>query len=232
MAQKEKKANKSKNQQRTRISDIRRKELTEAALRCIAVKGYDRVTLDDVAKEAGFSQGIALYYFKNREDLLASSIESIWDGLKMLARTVWDIPEEVDKDDEIYEYVRKYFLDKNIDLISVIDNGIDIILNWLNENPHIIAVAMEFWSQVPRNPMIYEVKETIQPYALKTTAIVIQEGIKRGIFKKRDPDLAAHSLISVLSGFAFGLLVTSNDMFNIQDLGKEYKDIVFKYLRQ
>ena len=219
-----------KTPQRTRISDIRKKELTSAALRCIAVKGYDLVTLDDVAREAGFSQGIALYYFKNRESLLNSAVESIWDDLKYLTTIVWRIPDDVDDEEKIIEYVRKYYSSPDIDFVGIIENGIKVLLQWFEDNPHTISVALEFWSQISRNPMINELKDTFQPYIRNTSAVVIQEGIKRGVFKKRDPQIAAHTMLSVLSGFAISQVVTGKDVFKIKDLEKDYTELILGYL--
>lgn len=216
--------------QRTRISDIRKKELTSAALRCIAIKGYDLVTLDDVAKEAGFSQGIALYYFKNRESLLNSAVESIWDDLKYLTTIVWRIPDDVDDEEKIIEYVRKYYSSPDIDFVGIIENGIKVLLQWFEDNPHTISVALEFWSQISRNPMINELKDTFQPYIRNTSAVVIQEGIKRGVFKKRDPQIAAHTILSVLSGLALSQVVTESELYKIKDLEKDYTDMILGYL--
>ena len=224
-----KKAN-DKKVQRTRISDIRRQELTSAALRCIAARGYDLVTLDDVAKEAGFSQGIALYYFKNREALLASAIESIWDNLMAITRRVWNIPEDVEDEEKITAYIRKYYSNPEIDFISILTNGIKLLLHWFKENPHIILVALEFWSQVPRNPKIMDLRDSFQPYIRNTTAVVIEEGIKRGVFKKREPDVAAHVLLSVVTGLAASHVVTLTEDFDILALEKDYTDLVFGYL--
>ena len=224
------KQKKEKTPQRTRISDIRRKELTSAALRCISIKGYDRVTLDDVAKEAGFSQGIALYYFKNRESLLNSAIESIWDDLIDLTKNVWKIPDDVADKEKIFDYVRKYYSSSEIDFIAIIENGIKVLLQWFDDNPHTISVALEFWSQVSRNPMINDLKDTFQPYIRNTSAVVIQEGIKRGVFKKRDPQIAAHTTLSVLTGFALSHVVTKKGEFKIRDLEKDYIDLVLGYL--
>ncbi len=224
------KQKKEKAPQRTRISDIRKKELTSAALRCIAVKGYDRVTLDDVAKEAGFSQGIALYYFKNREALLNSSIASIWEDMKVLTRGVWGIPADVADEEKIYEYIRKFYSTQEIDFIAIIQNGIKILLQWFIENPYTISVALEFWSQVPRNPMINDLKNTFQPFIRNTSAIFMQEGIKRGVFKKRDPQLSAHTILSVITGFAMSHVVMKDNEFKIKDLEKEYTDVILGYL--
>lgn len=224
------KQKKDKAPQRTRISDIRKKELTSAALSCIAVKGYDRVTLDDVAKEAGFSQGIALYYFKNRESLLNSAIESIWDDLKDLTKKICNIPDGVVDEEKIYEQMKKFYSSAEIDFISVLKNGVKLLLSWFVENPYPIAVALEFWSQVPRNTMINNLKETFQPYMRNTSAIIIQEGIRRGVFKKRDPRTAAHTLLSVVTGFALSHVVTRKDEFDIKELEKEYTDLILSYL--
>lgn len=217
--------------QRTKISDIRRKELTSAALRCISVKGYDRVTLDDVAKEAGFSQGIALYYFKNRDALLSSAIESIWDDLVDITRKVFKIPDDVQDEKKISDYVAKHYSNPEIDIISVVENGIKVLLLWFEDNPHIISVAVEYWSQVQRNPAITELKDTIQPYIRNISAVVIQEGIKRGIFQKRDPVIAAHTILSVISGFALSHLITREGDFDKEKLEKEYSDLILDYLR-
>ena len=78
------------------ISAIRKEELTQAALKCMALKGYDRVTLDDVTKEAGLSKGIASYYFKNREELLVSVIRKMWENIEGFTREIWELPEETD----------------------------------------------------------------------------------------------------------------------------------------
>ncbi len=230
MEQLDKKQKNNKTVRRTRISDIRRQELTSAALRCISVKGYDRVTLDDVAKEAGFSQGIALYYFKNREALLASAIESIWDDLIELTRNVWQIPKGEEDEQKIYEQISKYYSNPEIDFISIIRNGIRLLLGWFVENPHIITVAIEYWSQSSRNPKISELKETIQPYIRNISAVVIQEGINRGLFKNRNPRIAAHTLLSVISGFGLSHVITREGDFNIKDLENDYCDVILNYL--
>ena len=81
------------------ISEIRKEELTQAALKCMALKGYDRVTLDDVTKEAGLSKGIASYYFKNREELLVSVIQKMWENVLGFTRAIWELPAEADEED-------------------------------------------------------------------------------------------------------------------------------------
>ncbi len=222
--------NSGKEKKRTRISDIRQAELISATLKCIAEKGSDRVTLDDVTREAGFSQGIALYYFKNKETLISAAIESIWGDLMQLTRDVFKISGDTEEEQDILSYIKKLYSDPDIDLISIIRDGLRFILEWFEENPYTISVALEFWSQIPRNSRISQLKDTFQPYIRNITAMVLQEGIKRGIFKKRNVQVAAHTLLSVITGFAVGLITTDDDVFDVKNLEEDYIDLIFSYL--
>jgi hypothetical protein len=45
------------------VEPERRLALLKAAFREVAEKGFSEVTLDDIAKRAGVSKGVTLYYF-------------------------------------------------------------------------------------------------------------------------------------------------------------------------
>jgi TetR/AcrR family transcriptional repressor of bet genes len=53
----------------SRISDIRRKELRQAAFAVLAREGIAGATLEKVAAHAGASKGIVLHYFHNKQEL-------------------------------------------------------------------------------------------------------------------------------------------------------------------
>ncbi len=55
---------------RTRIEDIRRIEIIEAAHRVFLVGGFNALTTTRICKEAGMSQGILTYYFKSKDEML------------------------------------------------------------------------------------------------------------------------------------------------------------------
>jgi len=214
---------------KTEISDIRREELTRAAMKCIAVKGYNRVTLDDVTKEAGLSKGIASYYFKNREELLVSVIQMIWDDLVDLTKKVWDIPEKLEKDEELYNGVKKHFTTQKFDIITIMKEGVKFLLLWIDKNSHVVKVILEFYCQVPRNPMITELNINMHKHIRNISAILIQEGIKRGIFKKRNPQLTAYVLVSTIIGLALNQVIYERE-FDNKKLEKDINDMVFDYL--
>lgn len=56
--------------QKTRIEDIRRVELIDAAHRIFLREGLKGLTTTKICAEAGMSQGILTYYFRNKEEVL------------------------------------------------------------------------------------------------------------------------------------------------------------------
>ena len=56
--------------QKTRIEDIRRVELIDAAHRVFLREGLKGLTTTKICAEAGMSQGILTYYFRDKEEVL------------------------------------------------------------------------------------------------------------------------------------------------------------------
>jgi len=214
---------------KTEISEIRKQELTQAALKCMALKGYDRVTLDDVTSEAGLSKGIASYYFKNREELLISVINKMWENVMGFTRAIWEVPDQTDDPEELYALLKEYYSNPKIDLIAMIKDGIRLLVSMYDENPDVLRVMVEFWCQVPRNKMITELNHSMQGFLMRTTAIILQEGAKRGIFRKRNPKVAAYTLMSVVAGFAFNHVINKGSL-DSKKLEKEFTDLVLAYV--
>lgn len=56
-------------EQNQQIKDERRNVILKTALRLFAIRGYDSVVINDIAKEAGCSHGLFYHYYKNKSDL-------------------------------------------------------------------------------------------------------------------------------------------------------------------
>jgi TetR/AcrR family transcriptional repressor of bet genes len=61
--------------ERTENAARRRSQLIDAALRSIVRNGLPGTTLATVAREAGLSQGVAVFYFQTKEGLLAAALQ-------------------------------------------------------------------------------------------------------------------------------------------------------------
>ncbi len=64
-----------------------RLKIIQTALSVISEKGYHNVTVDEIAKVAGVSTGIAYRYFRNKKDLLMASLAYAFENIKIIAET-------------------------------------------------------------------------------------------------------------------------------------------------
>lgn len=60
-------------EKKTRISEMRRKELIVATLSSLCRHGYLNSTINTISEETGMSRGIISHYFASKDDLLASA---------------------------------------------------------------------------------------------------------------------------------------------------------------
>jgi TetR/AcrR family fatty acid metabolism transcriptional regulator len=63
------------------IEQFRCQGIRDAAMRVVARKGYDHVTVQDIADEAGIAKGTVYLYFKSREDILAKTMTFAFEEL-------------------------------------------------------------------------------------------------------------------------------------------------------
>ena len=67
----------------------RERSIVEAATRVMTGRGYDSMTMDEVAREAGLAKGTLFLYYKTKEDLLlaifAGMVEALHSSLTALA---------------------------------------------------------------------------------------------------------------------------------------------------
>ena len=64
--------------ERKQNADKRRRQILDATYRSIAAHGLSRTTLATVAAEAGMSQGVAVFYFRSKSDLLTEALRDLY----------------------------------------------------------------------------------------------------------------------------------------------------------
>jgi AcrR family transcriptional regulator len=62
---------------RSRISDERRRDLIDAAIRSISEVGYNEVTVQSICEAAGFSRGLIGHYFTGKDELLLEAVRQV-----------------------------------------------------------------------------------------------------------------------------------------------------------
>jgi AcrR family transcriptional regulator len=68
------------------VEQFRCQAIRDAAMRVVARKGYDHVTVQDIADEAGIAKGTVYLYFKSREDILEKTMSLSFEELHVRVR--------------------------------------------------------------------------------------------------------------------------------------------------
>ena len=85
-------------QNKNNLLNLRRAQLTKAAYKVVAQKGYNDFTIKDIAEEAGLSTGLVHYYFKNKEELLFKLLKEMNSNLRYnLKKALSELTEPKDK---------------------------------------------------------------------------------------------------------------------------------------
>ena len=66
---------------------VTRQKILTSALKMYASKGYQKTTVDEIAKTAGVSVGVAYRYFKNKKDLLLATLEYAFSCIEEITGT-------------------------------------------------------------------------------------------------------------------------------------------------
>ena len=158
---------------------LRKQEILQAAKSVFAEKGFDAATMDEIALRADFSKGLIYGYFKNKEDLFASLMESEIDNLfQVVEKSLQDLEHPLET---IERLIRQTFvhLDQNRAFVRIF-------------TPERAGLTKE------RHPEI--IGRVIPKFErlIRLTARCFEEGIRKGMLRKIDPELSAHILFSMI----------------------------------
>ncbi len=170
---------------RRALVEERQAQVLAAAVRVFSEKGFDRATIQDVARQAGVSEGSIYNYFKNKNDLLVSipgqiarpAVESL-GALVFTNRTGAPPPPNV-----------------------VLTEIAGAIISTFRENGHIFRILL---SALPTLSMAQREKYMDQVVNVVAGALesYFATQIKQGIFRADlDPAIAARSFFGLLLPF-------------------------------
>jgi AcrR family transcriptional regulator len=146
---------------RPSVERERRVQLTSAAARVIARKGYVAATVRDVAREAGTSTGTLHYYYEGKDDLFAATLRAASEGFQAeLAAAVAAADSPRDK----------------------------LVAMALAATPSTPArrrghaVWIDFWAQAARDESLRELNQRIYDRWRAEIAAIVREGRRAGAF--------------------------------------------------
>jgi AcrR family transcriptional regulator len=167
---------------RPSVEGERRLQLTSAAARVIARKGYEAATLRDVADEAGTSTGTLNYYYQGKDDLFAETLRMASERFQgELERAVSGAGTAREK------------------LVAMARAATPST----PEGRQGHAVWIDFWAQAARDESLRQLNEAIYDRWRRDIVAIVREGQAAGTFAPAaDPLAFARGYAAVIDGLA------------------------------
>lgn len=154
--------------------------MIEATLRSVARNGLAATTLATVSKEAGLSQGVAVFYFESKERLLAAAFRHHYE----IYRENWHRAHQAAGADPVDR------------LCAVVRADFDPVVF----NPQATAVWHAFWGQATAKPLYAEISEEYDGERLRAL-----EAIAAELTAMRPGRIGATSLAVIIDAVTDGL---------------------------
>jgi TetR/AcrR family transcriptional regulator, transcriptional repressor of bet genes len=200
---------------RIKAEEKKKKEVIIAALAVIADIGFERLTIDAIAKKAKCSHGIINYYFKSKDNLVAESfqyfLEYYYEKIKK------EIKLEMNEMD-IMKIILKHLLPGKDEIIEKDKDGFSLTYDMKKK------LFIQYFSKVQFNLSLEKVFKEIYTKQFSDIALVIKNGIKKGIFKNVSPEITSYTILALITGIAnFRLLdILPDGLGDTRDVCGEY----------
>lgn len=170
-------------ERKEREKERRRQQIIVAAKRVFSEKGFNKATMEDIAKEAELSPGTLYLYFKNKEELYASLSLRILQYLQIRVA-------HVNKETGLHpDQKLRALMDAMYD---VYDFDPLIIINMFH------LQSSETLKNLSES-LLEEIKE-LSKKSIGAIAKIFEEGMDKGIFIDRHPVALADIFWSMFSG--------------------------------
>lgn len=157
----------------------RRLALLKAAFREVAEKGFSEVTLDDIARRAGVSKGVTLYYFDSKDELFRELFGWLIDSIHARMRDA--VAAEADP-------IRK------------VRALVALIFPSPSKNRAFFRAFVDFSGLAARREPFREVNERFYAGCREIDGGIVEEGMRRGVFVVRDARESGSTMRAIFDG--------------------------------
>jgi len=161
----------------------RRRQIIEATIRSVVRNGLAGTTLATVAAEAGLSQGVAVFYFKNKQTLLAETLRYHYEEYTQ----VWKSAIEAAPADPVEK------------ILALVGSDLDDRIC----NRRHLALWNSFWGEAKARPIFAEICDTYD--ALRSQMLVDICGQAESLIA--DPAWSAENLAEALDTLTDGMWI-------------------------
>ncbi len=161
--------------------DLRKEQILKSAFDCFSERGFETVTMEEIAKVAGLSKGAVYWYFKSKDELILELIKN-WN--KTSEHLLYKMALECSLDQLLYKYPA--YIIRELDL----------------KNHY--KLLFHLWARSIDNKEVYRhMSKSYMEWKVKAVEF-IKSGTAKGIFRS---DLDAEIFADTVDGLFNGLMV-------------------------
>jgi AcrR family transcriptional regulator len=143
--------------------------------------GFNKTTVDEIAKDAAISKRTLYQEFENKEKILEELI--MFEALSVRKAILNQISKIAEPAEKLQTYVRlaKKYLDQNPFIVNVLNDESGFFTPFLKDKPHIVETGVE-----------------------EIFTSILKEGMGKGVFRKMDEKVVGHCLFILFKYFTYG----------------------------
>jgi TetR/AcrR family transcriptional regulator, transcriptional repressor of bet genes len=171
---------------RVDVHAIRREQILAAAERLLARNGWARTTFADICKEAGISNGVLTYHFKDKDEILLAVLEKV-------SRTSSD----------------RFFslLQEQTSWPGKLDLIVHSNLSSTAEEREMSMLNLHLLSLAAQRPEIAQRLRQTYAFSMQRAQAEIEQAIEQGQIKRHDSAAVAAVIQMLVIGMSFGSLI-------------------------
>ncbi len=161
------------------VSDERKSQIVEAAMKVFTRLGINKARMDDIADESGLSKGALYWYFKSKDEIIAAILGSIVDR-------------ELDE--------LRVFIQREGSAAARLNHIIAIVQQDMQGMQRWLPLLYDFYALALRNP---RTRNVFTEYFRNYTAVlipIIEQGIEQGEIRPIDARAFAIAMVATLEG--------------------------------
>ncbi|MBM7649135.1 AcrR family transcriptional regulator [Bacillus ectoiniformans] len=187
-------------------AEQRRKQILKAAFQAASEKGYESVTLQDIADYAEVSKGVTNYYFKNKADVFAHLFD--WITTRIYEKEVKSIDEKKTAIEKLEAYINQVFINPE-------------------ENKKFYRVYLDFLAQTKNNHRYKEINQQFYENCWSIGRNIVKQGVDEGEFKVENIEQTVISIRCMIDGSLIQWLMRDD-----AGLHRYYRDTCYESILQ
>ncbi|MCX8116616.1 MAG: TetR/AcrR family transcriptional regulator [Desulfobacterota bacterium] len=143
--------------------------------------GFNKTTVDEIAKDAGISKRTLYQEFENKAKILEELL--MFEALSVRKAILNQIGKISSPAEKLQTYIRlsNKYLEQNPFIVNVLNDASGFYAPFLKDKPHIIEKGIE-----------------------EIFTSILKEGIEKGAFRRMDARVVGHFLFLLFKGFTYG----------------------------